>query len=132
MIAGPPVASRLTDVVDLDRFEQTELYQVLLHPRGSRYQAALPLRSVPGELLLLAVGRDDRDFSDAELQQLERFRATLAAGLEFRRAIVALEVMATGVGFDCRADGLTPRQRQVAALVELGLDEFGRSAHASA
>jgi DNA-binding CsgD family transcriptional regulator len=121
VIGGPPAASRLTDVVDLGRFEHTELYQTLLHPRGSRYQAALPLYCSPGELLLLSVWRDDRDFSDPELDMLERFRTAMAAGLAFRRAVVALEVMAAGVQFDRGTDGLTRRQRQVAALVELGL-----------
>jgi DNA-binding CsgD family transcriptional regulator len=121
IVSTSPSTSRLTDVVDLDRFERTELYQALLHPRGSRYQAAMPLFRAPGRLLLLSIWRDDRDVSDSELEMLERFRAALAAGLEFRRAVVALEVMAAGVGFERGVDSLTRRQRQVAALVELGL-----------
>ena len=94
---------------------------MLLHPRGSRYQAAMPLLRTPDRFLLLSAWRDDRDFTDADLDRLERFRATLSAGLEFRRAIVAMEVLAAGVGFGRDPDRLTPRQRQVAALVELGL-----------
>lgn len=121
VVSGPQHASRLTDVVELHRFERTELYQTLLHPRGSRYQAAMPLMRAPDRMLMLAVWRDDRDFSDADVDLLERFRAALTAGLEFRRAVVALGVMAAGVGFGRDPDGLTPRQRQVAALVELGL-----------
>ena len=121
VVSGPAAASRLTDVVDLGRFERTEVYEVLLHPRGSRYQAAMPLLRTPDRFLLLSVWRDDRDFTDADLDRLERFRATLSAGLEFRRAIVAMEVLAAGVGFGRDPDRLTPRQRQVAALVELGL-----------
>lgn len=121
VLGGPTAASRLTDVVDLGRFEHTEVYQLLLHPRGSRYQAAMPLLRAPDRLLMLSAWRDDRDFSDADLDLLERFRAAITAGLEFRRAVVALEVMAAGIGFGRDPDGLTPRQRQVAALVELGL-----------
>lgn len=121
VVGGPQRATRLTDVVDLGRFEHTEVYQVLLHPRGSRYQAAMPLLRTPERLLMLSAWRDDHDFGDADLDRLERFRSALNAGLEFRRAVVALGVMAAGVGFGRDPDGLTPRQRQVAALVELGL-----------
>lgn len=121
VLGGPAAASRLTDVVDLGRFEQTEVYQVLLQPRGSRYQAAMPILRAPDRLLMLSAWREDRDFTDDDLELLERFRAALTAGLEFRRAMVALEAMAAGVGFRRDPDGLTPRQRQVATLVELGL-----------
>lgn len=122
VLTASPRTSRLTDVVDLERFEQTEVYQALLHPRGSRYQAAMPLIHVPGRLLLLSVWREDRDFSDTEIELLERFRAVLAAGLGFRRAVEALEMTAARLGSDpVSNDRLTPRQQQVAALVELGL-----------
>jgi DNA-binding CsgD family transcriptional regulator len=122
LLSNSPRTSRLTDVVDLERFEQTELYQALLRPRGSRYQTAMPLVQAPGELLLLSVWREDRDFSDAEIESLERFRAVLAAGLGFRRAVESLELIAARPDSEPLSSyRLTRRQQQVAALVELGL-----------
>jgi DNA-binding CsgD family transcriptional regulator len=122
LLSNSPSTSRLTDVVDLERFEQTELYQALLRPRGSRYQTAMPLVQAPGQLLLLSVWREDRDFSDTEIESLERFRAVLAAGLGFRRAVESLEVIAARLDSEhLSSDRLTRRQQQVAALVELGL-----------
>lgn len=119
LVTAPPGASRLTDVVDLGRFEHSEVYRRLLHPRGSRYQVGLPLERSPRQMMLLSLWRDCTDFTDAELADLERFRAALAAALAYRAAIASLRARATVT--DAAPARLTPRQRQVAALVELGL-----------
>lgn len=119
LVGGPPRASRLTDVVDLDRFQHSEVYERLLHPRGSRFQVGLPLELTRERMVLLSLWRDRTDFTDDELVALEQFRAALAAAVMFRAAIESLQASATVT--DAAPARLTPRQRQVAALVELGL-----------
>lgn len=130
VVTGPPHASRLTDVVDLRRFEQSEVYRRLLHPRGSRYQVGLPLERSPQRMVLLSLWRDQSDFTDAELADLEQFRTALAAAFVYRAAIASLQARASAAAdgsstsasrSDAAPARLTPRQRQVAALVELGL-----------
>lgn len=124
--AGPVTASRLTDVVDLVAFEGTELYQQLLRPRGSRYQAALILERGPSSMLLLALWRAGRDFTDEELAALETFRRLMAAALAFRAAI---DDALQAAPMQRPGSALTPRQRQVAVLLESGLtnEQIARS-----
>lgn len=119
IVASAPRTSRLTDVVDLDRFQHSEVYRLLLHPRGSRYQVALPLERTPERMVLMSLWRDRGDFTDDEIVALELFRTALAAALAFRSAIESLQARARAT--DAAPRRLTPRQRQVAALVELGL-----------
>ena len=117
LVTCPPRAARLTDVVDLEQFEHSEVYQRLLHPRASRYQVGLPLERSARRMVLLSLWRDHADFTDDEVVALEQFRAAIAGALAYRAAIESLQARAT----DAAPSRLTPRQRQVAALVELGL-----------
>jgi DNA-binding CsgD family transcriptional regulator len=138
LVAGPMVTSRVTDVVDLRSFERTELYQQLLGPRGSRYQAALVLHRSPESMLLLSLWRAERDFTDREVERLEAFRVVMAAATAFCRAVEATQHAADdpdeatpGAEPDAgraRPRSLTRRQRQVAALIESGLtnDQIAR------
>lgn len=138
LVQGPMRASKVTDAVDLAGFEHTELYELLLGPRGSRYQAALILERSPESMLLLSLWRAGRDYTAVEMEALEAFRAVLAAALAFRAAVeaarlpLAISALADPGARDgeCREQGLilTARQRQVAALVEAGLtnEQIGR------
>ena len=130
LVSGPMEASRVTDVVDFASFERSDLYQLLLQPRGSRYQAALLLTRSPESMLLLSLWRERRDFTDAEMTALEAFRSVLAAAVTFARAIeAAQEAAGLLVGGAGSVPGsLTERQRQVAGLVEAGLsnDQIAR------
>lgn len=119
LVTGPARTARLTDVVDLEQFELSEVYQRLLHPRASRYQVGLPLERSAQRMVLLSLWRDQSDFTDDEVVALEQFRAAIAAALAFRAAIESLQTRARAT--DAAPSRLTPRQRQVAALVELGL-----------
>lgn len=119
LVDAPARTSRLTDVVDLVRFEHSEVYQRLLHPRASRYQVGLPLERSPERMVLLSLWREQSDFTDDEVLALEQFRTALAAALAYRAAIQSLQARARVT--DATPHRLTPRQRQVAALVELGL-----------
>ena len=125
LLGGPVEASRLTDTVELKAFERTELFQALLRPHGNRYQAGLVLQRDAHSMLLLSLWREDVDFTDRELEELERFRAVVAAAVAYRAAQDALLEVA---GTEARRADLTPRQRQVAALVAAGLtnDQIAR------
>lgn len=138
LVGGPMTASRVTDVVDLGAFERSELYQRLLRPRGSRFQAAALLERGPGSMLLLSLWRADRDFTDAEVARLESVRGLLSPAITFARALGEVTTAATGPAIDgmgrrggtgtAGSAGLTRRQRQVAVLVEAGLtnDQIAR------
>lgn len=119
IVTSTPSTSRLTDVVDLERFQHSEVYERLLQPRASRYQVALPLERTPHRMVLMSLWRDRADFTDDEVVALELFRTAVAAALAFRAAIESLQSRARVT--DAAPRRLTPRQRQVAALVELGL-----------
>jgi DNA-binding CsgD family transcriptional regulator len=131
LVQGSMQASKVTDAVDLVSFEHTELYELLLAPRGARFHAALVLERSPQSMLLLSLWRAGGDFTAVEMEALEVFRSVFAAALAFRAAVeaarlpLALSALA-GVGArgESASDGLMPltaRQRQVAALVEIGL-----------
>lgn len=119
LVGSEPRTSRLTDVVDLERFQHSEVFRRLLQPRGSRFQVALPLERTPRRMVLMSLWRDHVDFTDDEVVALELFRTTVAAALAFRAAIESLQARPRVT--DAAPHRLTPRQRQVAALVELGL-----------
>jgi DNA-binding CsgD family transcriptional regulator len=126
LIGGPSRTSRVTDVVDLNEFERTDLYQLLLRPRGSRYQAALVLNKSPTSMLLLSLWRAGRDFSDHEVARLEAFRDVMAAAVAYHQAVEAAKVCDLLAGTTEQVTGreglpLTTRQRQVAALIEAGM-----------
>lgn len=119
LATADPGVTRLTDVVDLGRFETTDLYQRLLAPLGARYQAALVLSRRAPTLTLLSLYRAARDFSDGEVAALETFRRPLAAAIGYRAAV--LEALADAQRQGGAPLALTQRQRDVAALVSRGL-----------
>lgn len=120
---GPLTASRVTDVVSLSDLERLEVYQRLLRPRDARYQAALVLERTDESILVVSLWRACRNFTDEELGTLELIRRPIAAAMAYHAALAALH--GPGAAID---HGLTPRQREVAALVALGLtnDQIGR------
>ena len=120
---APLAASRMTDVVRLADLERLEVYQRLLRPREGRYQAGLVLERSERSILVVSLWRARRDFTDAELGTLELVRRPIAAALTYHCALAALHDPG-----DVVDRGLTPRQRQVSALVAMGLtnDQIGR------
>jgi DNA-binding CsgD family transcriptional regulator len=124
LAAAPAGTSRLTDVVDLTCLERTEIWEMCLRPRGHRYHSALLFPCGHRDLRLLSLWREDRDFTDGEVEALEHVRRVVEAGLALRDAVTALqEWSGTSPG---RA--LTERQREVVALVARGLtnEQVGR------
>lgn len=81
------------------------VYRELLAPLGCRYVVMVRFHQLPDTCRGLGVARSDRDFTDGELDLLILLAPHLEA--EYRRATVA--------------SMLTPREREVMALVGLGL-----------
>jgi DNA-binding CsgD family transcriptional regulator len=102
-LTSPMGTSRATDIVDIAAFERLEIYQTLR--RG-------------GDVTLLSLWREDRDFTDSEIETLELARGVLAAGFEQHAARVRARAWA---GPELDSTPLTPRQAEVAALVARGL-----------
>lgn len=117
LTTAPAGTSRLTDVVELSRLERTEVWAECLEPRGHRFQAALTFECHHNDLRLMSLWREDRDFRDAEIEAFERVRRVVDAGFAMRDAAGSMREW-SGEGPGPR---LTPRQREVAALVALGL-----------
>lgn len=110
--------ARLTDHMSIRELEALELWELLLRPRGSRYQLAATLNGSPTSFTLLSLWREGKDFSDAECALVDVVRRALAAALEFRTALLDLEALA---GPSAEREPLTPRQADVCALVARGL-----------
>ncbi|GGB77795.1 hypothetical protein N798_03470 [Knoellia flava TL1] len=110
--------ARLTDTMSVRDLEALELWELLLEPRGSRYQLAATLQSDPAAFTLLSLWREHEDFTEEEAAVVELVRRALASALEFHAAMTELRALA---GPPERSDVLTPRQAQVCALVARGL-----------
>ncbi len=116
LATGPDRASRSSDAVPLRRLQRLEVYERLLRPRGSTYQAGLLLERTPTSLLLVSLWRAERDFTDREVDTLETLRRPLAAGLAYGAALASLVAACSTPA----AAVLTVRQRHVVALVARG------------
>jgi DNA-binding CsgD family transcriptional regulator len=119
--AGPDETSRMTDVLTLRDLDRLPVYQLLMRPRASRYHASLVLERTGRTLLVASLFRWHHDFSERELDVLEQVRRPLAAALAYRAALTLLEEPLGLVPAAPRGGALTPRERQVAALVARGL-----------
>ncbi|MFQ6173241.1 response regulator transcription factor [Oryzobacter sp. R7] len=118
VVTGGRRTARLTDHMGLRDLEDLEVYQTLLEPRGSRYQLAAVLAADDSSVSILSLWRTDEDFSADEVAAVELVRRALAAALDYRAVVDELARMAGPTGAE---DVLTPRQRQVCALVARGL-----------
>lgn len=110
--------ARLTDTMTVRELEALEVWEVLLRPRGSRYQLAATLQADATALTLISLWREHRDFTDEEAELVEAVRRALVAALDFHAAMDRLRALA---GPPQSGDVLTPRQAQVCALVARGL-----------
>jgi DNA-binding CsgD family transcriptional regulator len=115
---GPEQASRSSDAVPLRDLQRLDVYDLLLRPRGSTYQAGLLLERTPTSMLLVSLWRPTVDFSDRELEVLETLRRPVAAATAYRSA---LDWLLAAAGHPANGTVLTVRQREVTALVARGL-----------
>lgn len=86
MIAeGTASPIRLSDLTDLPRFRDTELFQHLhRYPVGTRFACAAPLVRTSEELVLVGGHRVHRDFSDEAMDLLAALQFILAPALRLR------------------------------------------------
>ena len=114
-------AYRFSDVTSREELEATRLYQEVYAPLGVRYQIALTLPDIAGQMVAIALSREDRDFSDAERDFLNRARPFLIQA--YRNAIAHSRTQrATPAGLEAAlvGVGLTEREAEVMRLVADG------------
>lgn len=112
---------RFSDVTSREELEATRLYQEIYVPLGVRHQIAFTLPDVAGQMVAIALSREDRDFSDAERDLLDRarpfliqaYRNAIAHSGARRRTPADLEAALVGAG-------LTEREAEVMRLVAAG------------
>ncbi|MGX5679828.1 LuxR C-terminal-related transcriptional regulator [Schumannella luteola] len=111
LIAAPrPGSLRISDVMPEDEWMRSPLRREIYEPLGGQFQIGSLITSDTGLLETIAVFRNDRDFTDGELDTIEEFaRHVRLVAERIRRA-------------EGRAaeHSLTPRQRQVLAALEGG------------
>jgi DNA-binding CsgD family transcriptional regulator len=74
-------AVRLSDAVEPRRFERSELYGDLLHPSGADYGISIAVRANPGEAVVFALGRHERQFSEHDRDVLNLARPAVEDAL---------------------------------------------------
>ena len=109
---------RLSDVINLKRFWGTPQYQ-RVHGwlEGYHYPLGAQLYSSPNRLVLLALHRSQRDFTDRQVEQLEAVRRPLSAALTFR---AELSRAAAGLQLPSASYVPTQREKEVLALMARG------------
>jgi DNA-binding CsgD family transcriptional regulator len=101
-----PRATRMSDVIDIDRFRQLDLYREVFAPLGVEHQMAVTLPAPP-QLVIGVVVADERDFTDPEKRMLDLARPHL------------IQAHANAA--------LRERLHDVLAAVEAGLDDGGEA-----
>jgi DNA-binding CsgD family transcriptional regulator len=117
---GDPLfhALRLSDVVDLELFKQTELYAV--HDDDIDYAIQARMPGPDGGHWTLEVGRAGRDYSPGDLLFVDAIRPALV-GYEAHRALAATVAALQGMSRDAVPDELlSVRENEVLDLVASG------------
>jgi DNA-binding CsgD family transcriptional regulator len=130
---GPPRhligrAVRVSDVVGHRAFRRTGLYADICRPLGVDDVMKLFLPSRDGVASSLVLDRSGGDFSDRDRDVLDRLRPFLVNFAESARARRLAAELALRAGGECDVV-LSPREREVLALVEAGRSnaEIGRA-----
>ena len=79
-------AVQLVELVERGLLERSELYGDLLHPSGVEYEIAIGMRTGGGELVVAALGRTERVFSERDRDVLDIVQAGLEDALRTTRA----------------------------------------------
>ena len=88
---GDGRAYRFSDVVSQDELRATAIYTELYGPLGVEHQIAFTLPAAPERLLGVALCRNERDYTDAERDLIDRARPFLIQG--YRNAIAYTELV---------------------------------------
>ena len=100
-LTGDGRAYRFSDVVSQDELRATAIYTELYGPLGVEHQIAFTLPAAPERLLGVALCRNERDYTDAERDLIDRARPFLVQGYRTRADAAAVISAATLAG---RAD----------------------------
>jgi DNA-binding CsgD family transcriptional regulator len=83
---NPRAAVRLSDAIEPRRLQRSELYGELLHRSGGEYGISIAVRPYPGETLVFALGRHEREFSERDRDVLDLARPGLEHTLRLAEA----------------------------------------------
>ena len=83
---GARGAVRLSDAIEPRRLQRSELYGELLHRSGGEYGISIAVRPHPGETLVFALGRHEREFSERDRDVLDLARSGLEHTLQLAEA----------------------------------------------
>jgi DNA-binding CsgD family transcriptional regulator len=75
-------AVRLSDAIEPRRLRRSELYGELLHRSGAEYGISIAVRAHPGETLVFALGRHEREFSERDRDVLDLAQPGLEHALQ--------------------------------------------------
>ncbi|MCA1697792.1 MAG: LuxR C-terminal-related transcriptional regulator [Actinobacteria bacterium] len=84
--AGRRAAVRLSELVEPGPLARSELYGDLLHPSRVEYVIAIGMRTGRGELVVAALGRTEREFSERDRDVLDVAHSGLEDALRTARA----------------------------------------------
>jgi DNA-binding CsgD family transcriptional regulator len=108
---GDPSPVRLSDFITTRQFHRRPIYNLVYRRLGVEFQIAFGVGADPGQVAGIALNRAHRDFSDRDVEVLALLRPLLGR----IGATVGVDNASRGV-----PDRLTPRQREVMALVARG------------
>lgn len=110
---APPHAIRLTDHFPTRAaLEATRYYQDLLRPLGLRYEVTLLMDTPLGQRLGLSVARVQRDYSDREVEFLNRLGPHLQRAFYHAQTLARLRGSGGGAGA-WKEVHLTPRESEI-------------------
>lgn len=113
-----PPSPRVSDLVQIDRFWDTELWHAIHGVHGGRYPMGVALSIGRDHVRFVGLQRCGRDFTDAEIELVDRVLGPVAAAYTFRARLE--EAMAALPEPRATCQMLTQRQREVLALVSRG------------
>jgi DNA-binding CsgD family transcriptional regulator len=113
---------RMSDFVSFDRFRQTAVYREVFAGYGMRHLLLMAPQITDEDMVLIGLTRRLHDFSDSETSALDPVRDLIAAALEYRTRITAIQagIRAALPPVDTPGLTLTERENQVLALVATG------------
>jgi RNA polymerase sigma factor (sigma-70 family) len=108
---------RMSDFIDMDAFQQLELYEHVFKPLRSLHQIGLSVTAVPGMIVGIGINRTYEDFTDAELALATLLHEQIPAALHHvqLREIHERERQLDSIG------ALTEREREVLVYLRGGM-----------
>lgn len=112
---GDPTPLRMSDHIALPALRALDLWREVFRPLETNHQLAFAVTTRPGGVVGIGINRWSGDFSDREMAVSGLVQQHLPAAFDHARLRTALVDREHG-----GLDGLTPREREVLALVATG------------